>query len=347
MIDLLAPFDSRKLPWNTYSRHSILLGTALLAAILFLVSLSAHRHFNSNDKYTAAAAAASRGYSITTASSCTPRDPQVIVYNRIPKAGSTTLISLLSHLAEKNNFTLVLPTPYYNHAAARDAVLTALKTGKRTVVCNHFNFPEILYGSSNGNGNNNLVNNKIKKNNQQVAYINVMRNPVDRCASFYYYTRYGDRSKQLKTNTIEQYGNSTLDECVNQPWKEIAKCFNCKEDTQALAFCGREGGGCSSASAEEILEQAWENVQAHYFVGITEDLHGTAEMFELLFPSFFRGITEAMEVTAPKKVSSSREQYIAPSEKARKVVEKWAAVDMKLYTRVHARYLEQRKACFA
>jgi len=327
----LAPIDSRLLPWN-YSKHYVVAGSSLLAIVLFLlVSFSAHRRLNTT--------ATGDRFSISAAASCTPLDPQVIVYNRIPKAGSSTLISLLSHLAKKNNFTLVLPTPYYNHPAARDAVLTALATGTRTVVCNHFNFPEILYGGS-------IEAHSINRNKQQIAYINVMRNPVDRCASYYYYTRYGDRNRQLKKDIIDEYGNLTIDECVSKPYNEIKKCFNCKSDTQALAFCGREGGGCSRATAEEVIEQAWENIQAHYFVGITEDLHGTAEMLELLYPSFFRGITEAMEVTKPKKVSSSREQYIAPSNKARRVVEKWAAVDMDLYTRVHARYTEQRKACF-
>jgi hypothetical protein len=331
--------ENRLLPWN-YRKTYEISGSSLLAIILFLlVSIFAHRHFTTT---AAAAAATGNRFSISAASSCTPRDPQVIVYNRIPKAASSTLIYLLSHLAEKNNFTLILPTPYYNHPAARDAVLTALATGTRTVVCNHFNFPEILYGGGGGGIDVTTIN----RYKEQIAYINVMRHPVDRCASYYYYTRYGDRSRQLKKDTIDQYGNLTLDECVRKPYNEIKTCFNCKSDTQALAFCGREGGDCSRATADEILEQAWENVQAHYFVGLTEDLHGTAEMLELLYPSFFRGITEAMEVTGPKKVSSSREQYIAPSDEARLIVEKWAAVDMDLYTRVRARFTKQRKACF-
>jgi hypothetical protein len=320
--------DNRLLSWN-YSKRTVFTATAFVAAILFFISALAHRHINV--------------FSTSSSSpSCTPLEPQVIVYNRIPKAGSTTIISLLSHLAKTNNFTLVLPTPYYNHASARDAVLTALTTGTRTIVCNHFNFPEIHYGGSSST----ITNSKLNLNKQQVAYINVMRNPVDRCASFYYYTRYGDRSRQLKKETIDTYGNSTLDDCVRQPYNQIKNCFNCKADTQALAFCGREDGECRTASSDDILEQAWANVQAHYFVGVTEDLHGTAEMLELLYPSFFKGVTKAMESTAPQKVSSSREQYVPPSEKARKVVEKWAAVDMELYSRVHARYTEQRKACF-
>jgi len=298
--------------------------------------LSTHRHLN----ITAATLAPTKDrISISAAFSCTPQDVQVVVYNRIAKCGSTTLLSLFSHLAEKNNFTLIRPTPEYNHIAARDAVLTALATGTRTVVSNHFAFPEILYGGG-------IEAHNINKNKQQMAYINVMRNPVDRCTSVYYYSRYGNRNGQLKENTLKEYGNLTLDECVSKPYHEIQKCFNCESDKQALAFCGREGGDCNRATADEIIEQAWENVQAHYFVGITEDLHGTAEMLELLYPSFFKGITAALEVTVPKKVTNTRREYIGPSVKARKEMEKWAAVDMELYTRVRARYTEQRKACF-
>lgn len=102
---------------------------------------------------------------------CSPRHPQILVYNRIPKAGSTTVITLLRKLAVSNDFDFVLPMPYYNHTAALEAIVTALATGRRTLVCNHFNFPELLYGGG------------------HVAYANIMRQPVDRCASWYYYTR--------------------------------------------------------------------------------------------------------------------------------------------------------------
>jgi hypothetical protein len=79
---------------------------------------------------------------------CAPRHPQILVYNRIPKAGSSTVIAVLQQLAKANRFDLQMPTPYYNASAARAPILAALASGRRTLVCNHFNFPEILMGES-------------------------------------------------------------------------------------------------------------------------------------------------------------------------------------------------------
>lgn len=261
-----------------------------------------------------------------TGETCRPSDPQIIVYNRIPKAGSTTLISLLTKLSTDNGYQLVLPMPYYDHAAAREAIISALQTGTKTIVCNHFNFPELIYSD-------------------KVAYVNVMRDPVDRCASYYYYTRYGDRHRDLKKETIEQYGNATLDECASRPSEELGSCLNCNPVTQALAFCGREDGPCADAAPDQILRQAWDNVRSHYFVGVTEDLNGTAEVLEARFPTFFNGMAQLMAETKPQKVSSSREEYVLPNEETREAVARWAAVDVELYRRVQDRYERQRQSC--
>jgi hypothetical protein len=127
----------------------------------------------------------------TPESYCATQDPQIIVYNRIPKAGSTTIITLLKQLSLANGFHLAEPMPYYDHVQARQAILDAIASGNRTVVCNHFNFPEILYGD-------------------RIAYVNVMRDPVERCTSEYYYRRYGDRPSEWKREFLEKYGEALL-----------------------------------------------------------------------------------------------------------------------------------------
>jgi hypothetical protein len=43
----------------------------------------------------------------------------IIVYNWIPKAGSTTIIILLKQQAKANGFKLSRPMPYYDRAQAR------------------------------------------------------------------------------------------------------------------------------------------------------------------------------------------------------------------------------------
>ena len=262
------------------------------------------------------------------AGGCPRLEPQVVVYNRIPKAGSSTMLDMLAKLAKQNDFSLILPTPFYNHTALREAIFAAVSSGQRVMLCNHFNFPEVLYGDI-------------------VAYINVMRQPVDRCASVYYYFRYGERQRVLKNEVLARYGNSTLDECCSRPFDELDSCLNCPQDEQAQAFCGREGGECAAVSSNEVLRRAWANLKAHFVVGITEDMPGTVQLFEWVLPSFFRGAGPLLSATTPKRVSSRREEYQAPGEAARAVVAEWAAVDMELYDRVASRFRQLHAQCRA
>lgn len=120
---------------------------------------------------------------------CEERDPQIIVYNRIPKTGSTTMVALLNKLALRNNFHVIFPRPFYSHSAVRKAIADAISSGQQIMICNHFNFPEIKYGT-------------------KLAYINILRSPVNRCFSGYYYSRYGDRDTDLKATYVAEYGKS-------------------------------------------------------------------------------------------------------------------------------------------
>lgn len=249
--------------------------------------------------------------------------PKVLVYNRIPKAGSSTMMYIISKLAELNDFDYVIPATQYNHSAARDAIIHGIaKTpeDRRTLVCNHFNFPEILYSD-------------------QIAYINVMRAPVDRCVSLYYYTRYGDRNRLLKKDILERYGNATMDECLSRPYEEHGQCFNCPPTEQAMAFCGIDGGECNGIEdAMQVVQQAIENIRHHFYVGLTEHLEETMEMLEILYPDFFKGGLDILRATPPQKVSHTRQQYVEPSETSRHRAAEWVSPDVELYSIVQGMF---------
>lgn len=257
---------------------------------------------------------------------CTPRRPQVLVYNRIPKAGSSTMIALIQELAKRNDFDFVLPVPYYDHTAARGAIFDALASGRRTLVCNHFNFPQLLYAD-------------------RVAYMNVMRKPVDRCTSLYYYTRYGDRSRALKAEVLARYGNQSLDDCMARPAVEHAACFNCPPAEQALAFCGHEDGDCTRAAHEVVLSRAWANLQAHYFVGVTEHLDATVEALTTIFPDFFAGAPNVLSTLPEQKVTHTRSEYLEPSAASQAAMAVWASPDEELYARAAAQFWRLHARC--
>ena len=91
---------------------------------------------------------------------CEALHPSVIVYNRIPKAGSTFMTELLKRLKRRNQFDLKNGQWWFhhNHAQTRKVILRALYDSetsedaswtnggiKRTMIVNHANFPEIVF----------------------------------------------------------------------------------------------------------------------------------------------------------------------------------------------------------
>lgn len=258
-----------------------------------------------------------------------PPDPKVLIYNRIPKAASTTMVSLLSKLSEINKFRLIkFGKPYHNTTQVRLAVDDALRTDLPTVLCEHFDFPDIHHGD-------------------KVAYINVMREPVTRCNSAYYYARYGaGRPKYLRQQILETFGRLSIDNCISQSEENVRKCLNCQADLQIEYLCGPEDGPCRNMTTSDALEKAWSNVQQYYTVGLTEHLEESVALFELFYPRFFTRASEILKSIPDSKLSSSGRKYQRASEDTKKTMErKWLAPDVELYNRASERFWEIYNRC--
>lgn len=213
--------------------------------------------------------------------------PQVLVYNRINKAGSSTMIALIQLLRKKNNFTVIRPTGFYNPNAARDCISKALLQGNaRSLVVEHFNYPSYHV-------------------DQRVAYINVVRQPFDRAVSNYCYARYGPRSVASMEEYIRRFGNKTFDECVATPVVE-RHCFSDSSGSYSDVFCGPEDGGCVNLSLDEQMSLALENMKEHYVVGLTEQFAATTELLAARFPSFFKGAPELYATMKSVRVTQNR-----------------------------------------
>lgn len=157
--------------------------------------------------------------------------------------------------------------------------------------------------------------------------------------------RYGDRNRYLKQDVLQHYGNMSMDDCLRQPVEMRGSCFNCPPAAQTLAFCGRDGGDCESLPEAAQLRRALVNIQAHYFVGVTEHFVETMGMLELLFPDFFRGVGALLAESKPQKVTRNREEYVEPSAEARGAAAEWAHVDMQLYDRVTKHFWVMHDRC--
>ncbi|CAH8661089.1 unnamed protein product [Heterobilharzia americana] len=134
----------------------------------------------------------------------------VVIYNRIPKTGSTSLVNLVYQLIEeKRLYTHVLHLNistnrhYLNRRNELNLVnnLTHWTSMHPLMIHGHFayiNFKK--YGSS-----------------LNPIYINMIRNPLDRLVSYYYFLRYGDDYRPYlfrKRMSDPVTRNQTFDECV-------------------------------------------------------------------------------------------------------------------------------------
>lgn len=237
-------------------------------------------------------------------------NPLVLVYNRIPKAGSTSLMALAKELSVKNGFSMVTPEPYFAHEKIRRAIFHAIVTNTRTLVVNHFHFPEIIYSD-------------------RVEYMNMVRDPVSRLLSDYSYLRSFQSRKNHALSYREKHGDISVDECMFGNTEFSGKCLPIS-NLQAHFFCGMERSACH-ANATLLASRAASNMEKIYTIGVTERYDDTLKMLETKYPRFFRGISELYSSKQEKTLNTN--QHTIPSDRAIEALKKDNAVDYDLYKR--------------
>lgn len=120
---------------------------------------------------------------------------------------------------------------------------------------------------------------------EKPLYINIIRKPLDRLVSYYYFLRYGD---DYRPHLVRHRAGDTMsfDECVKLKRPD---CDPKNMWLQIPFFCGHHQE-CFEAGSQWALEQAKRNLVNEYFlVGMTEELGDFIEMLELSLPRMFQG----------------------------------------------------------
>ena len=234
---------------------------------------------------------------------CEALHPSVIVYNRIPKAGSTFMTELLERLKRRNQFDLKNGQWWFhhNHAQTRKVILRALYDSetsedaswtnggiKRTMIVNHANFPEIVFA-------------------KELAYINVLRDPVQQAVSHYYYHN--------RTHLTKALGSRGINDCIESA--HVEQCIDSPRNEQTEYFCGREldveenqarqkrrrhartfryrysgewrwspVSSCSKLSRGDKLKLSIANLKRHYVFGYADKLEEFIKVLEKSFRFF-------------------------------------------------------------
>ncbi|KAK3728766.1 hypothetical protein RRG08_013492 [Elysia crispata] len=206
----------------------------------------------------------------------------VVLYNRVPKTGSTTLLGIIDQLSLTNSYQAI------NFNISRLQRVLGL-ADQRRFVTNISNWEEVkpvVY-----HGHLAFLDFQSYGVKQLPIYINMVRDPLERLMSHYYFLRYGDDFDPHRARKMAS-DQTTFDECVEQ---DGAECGPIKMWVQIPFFCGHHAG-CWEPGNEWALEEAKRNLREKYLVvGITEEFSYFLAVLEAALPRFFRGATDLYE----------------------------------------------------
>ncbi|XP_055912370.1 heparan sulfate 2-O-sulfotransferase pipe isoform X5 [Eupeodes corollae] len=217
----------------------------------------------------------------------------IILFNRVPKVGSQSLMVLMNKLGKINNYiarrdsgksheTIILD----KHAQKEFAINITTSITPPFAYSQHIAYV-----------------NFTKLQMPRPIYINLVRDPIERIISWHYYIRapwyYEDLKRKLgdKAPSMpdETFMNMDFDTCVKTG--DIHCQFPQEEKTnlagdhrrQTLFFCGQNRKRCLPFNSKGALQRAKRTVEKEYaVVGTWEDTNITLAVLEAYIPKFFR-----------------------------------------------------------
>ncbi|CAH1788729.1 unnamed protein product [Owenia fusiformis] len=225
------------------------------------------------------------------------KDPFKLIYNRLPKCGSTTMLLLITLLQEKNHFIYQTSGAYHNYTFSEtkefEFVHQITTIRKPVVFDKHTYFVDFSkYGLP------------------MPLYMNMIRDPVDQAVSMFYYNR--RHSVNMQTRYTAEELNMTLEECIDQHSDDLTHC-DITHDMYTLWFCGNSDE-CSN-NRTYAMQRARMNIEKNYtFVGLTEYFDESIIMIEKVIPRFFKGAAPLYQQHKKTMMKSKRTNKIQPSE---------------------------------
>ncbi|XP_032814886.1 heparan sulfate 2-O-sulfotransferase 1 [Petromyzon marinus] len=227
-------------------------------------------------------------------------DDLIVLYNRVPKTGSTSFTNIAYDLCARNKYHVL----HIN--TSRNNPVMSLQDQARFVK-NVTVWKEMKPGFYHGH----LAFVDFSKFGayRKPIYVNVVRDPIERLVSYYYFLRFGDNYRP-SLRRRKQGDKKTFDECVQEKGVD---CAPEKLWLQIPFFCGHSAE-CWTVGSRWALEQAKLNLVNEYLlVGVTEELEDFILILEAVLPRFFKGATELfkkgtkshLRKTAEKKAPSA------------------------------------------
>ena len=254
----------------------LILGVIIL---FFIVTILIYRSFTEHESE-----------SVIHSNKNTPQTKLVILYNRVPKCGSSLMNSLFRKLSENGKKYIFLSSKKFKNydfpIDARTSLLERIlaemgaKMNRTWLFAQHFYY--INFGPS---------------PRLRFEYINQVRDPIKQAVSLYGYNRalcLNPSTNARCTIANKNLWNVSLESCLSST--ESSRCLSPEYGVWPMFrfFCGYSEV-CTNISnrkdQEVALLVAKRNIERHYaYVGVLEYLERSLELLEHIYPLLFQGI---------------------------------------------------------
>lgn len=204
----------------------------------------------------------------------------VLVYNRVPKCASETMLSIIRKVSVKNHFRYRNSRVYWKQVLTpreESALVAALERDSSSVLFDrHFYIFDLL----------------ARVEAEKFEWVNMVREPVSRLVSQFHYLRSARRWSKRARKPPSEWFLKSLDRCVEEKDPECLVGSG-GQDLQLTYFCGSKIE-CGDPRSKAALQLAMFNLEKRFaVVGVMEQFETSINMMEAILPRWFRGATQA------------------------------------------------------
>ncbi|KAK7082686.1 hypothetical protein SK128_004582 [Halocaridina rubra] len=272
----------------------------------------------------------------------TPPDASLLVYNRIPKCASSTMQTLLRKLSRHLNFEHVSSQIYNMHQLTQEEqekLVENLTSSLLEAPSHALSYDRHLY-----------YTNFTGLGLTPPVYINVVRDPVERFISSFYYRRSEERLSRIQMNGHPispsfSWINRTVEQCVMLNDPECSFLPGEEKERILSYFCGHQEF-CRIVGNHNALQVAKDVVSKEYsVVGLVEHMELSLKLMELLVPRFMEGALQTYENIRQREhmAVNVNQQKPQVSANIRETLHQRMSDDYDFYFFLEQRLFEQRK----
>ncbi|GFY40851.1 heparan sulfate 2-O-sulfotransferase pipe [Trichonephila inaurata madagascariensis] len=174
----------------------------------------------------------------------------------------------------------------------------------------------------------------------EINILNIIREPVERIISSFFYRRMVARQNKTKVKPSAYWLNKKFEHCVLTPDPECTFLEGHNYSVLQLPyFCGQEPE-CQQLNDPGAIQKAKQNIERYYsVVGTLEEMNITLQVLEAALPHFFRGAYHVYHTLGVHRNQNLHKEQV--KEEVKDVLRANLSAEYELYYFVQQRLYQQ------